>query len=219
MHESEKWKGSRSVVSDSSRPHGLQPTRLLRPWDFPSKSTGVGCHRLLRVVKKPPAKQETQIWSLSREEPPGRGHGNLLQCSWLENSMDRGAWWATVHRVAKSRIPIWVKWLTTIAIALQCLFASATHHQEKSATCIHAFPLSLEPPSHPRHPTPLGRHRALSWARCTAASPRYFTHGGVYMPMLLSQFVPPTSSPSPQALSLLLCLYSCPANSSSIPFF
>ena len=31
MHESEKWKWSRSVVSDSSRPHGLQPTRLLRP--------------------------------------------------------------------------------------------------------------------------------------------------------------------------------------------
>ena len=27
-------------------PHGLQPTRLLRPWDFPGKSTGVGCHRL-----------------------------------------------------------------------------------------------------------------------------------------------------------------------------
>ena len=48
MHESEKWKGSRSVMSDSSRPHGLQPTRLLRPWDFPSKSTGVGCHCLLR---------------------------------------------------------------------------------------------------------------------------------------------------------------------------
>ena len=37
-----------SVVSDSSRPHGLQPTRLLRRWDFPGKSTGVGCHRLLR---------------------------------------------------------------------------------------------------------------------------------------------------------------------------
>ena len=34
-------------MSDSSRPHGLQPTRLLRPWDFPGKSTGVGCHRLL----------------------------------------------------------------------------------------------------------------------------------------------------------------------------
>ena len=43
MYESEKWKWSRSVVSNSSRPHGLQPTRLLHPWDFPGKSTGVGC--------------------------------------------------------------------------------------------------------------------------------------------------------------------------------
>ena len=46
MHESEKWKWSRSVVSDPQRPHGLQPTRLLRPWDFPGKSTGVWCHCL-----------------------------------------------------------------------------------------------------------------------------------------------------------------------------
>ena len=50
MHESEKWKWSRSVVSASSRPHGPQPTRLLRPWDFPGKSTGVGCHCLLWLV-------------------------------------------------------------------------------------------------------------------------------------------------------------------------
>ena len=45
MHESEKWKWSRSVVS-----HGLQPTRLLCPWDFPGKSTGVGCHCLFPPV-------------------------------------------------------------------------------------------------------------------------------------------------------------------------
>ena len=31
-------------VSDSLRPHGWQPTRLLCPWDFPDKTTGVGCH-------------------------------------------------------------------------------------------------------------------------------------------------------------------------------
>ena len=48
MHESEKWKWSCSVVSDSSWSHGLQPTRLPHPWDFPGKSTGVGCHRLLQ---------------------------------------------------------------------------------------------------------------------------------------------------------------------------
>ena len=35
---------SPSVVSDSLRPHGLQPTRLLCPWGFPGKNTGVDCH-------------------------------------------------------------------------------------------------------------------------------------------------------------------------------
>ena len=44
MPESEKWKWSRSVVSDSSQPHGLQPITFLCPWGFPGKSTGVGCH-------------------------------------------------------------------------------------------------------------------------------------------------------------------------------
>ena len=34
---------------------------------------------------------------------PGEGNGNPLQYSCLENSMDGGAWWATVHGVAKSR--------------------------------------------------------------------------------------------------------------------
>ena len=48
MRESEKGKWSLSVVSDSSQPHGLQPTRLLCPWDFPGKSTGVGCHCFLQ---------------------------------------------------------------------------------------------------------------------------------------------------------------------------
>ena len=45
-----KWKWSRSVLSDSLGPHGLWPTRFLRPWDFPGKSTGVGCHFLLQGI-------------------------------------------------------------------------------------------------------------------------------------------------------------------------
>ena len=36
-----------SVMSNSVQLYGLQPTRLLHPWDFPGKSTGVGCHCLL----------------------------------------------------------------------------------------------------------------------------------------------------------------------------
>ena len=41
---------SRSVVPDSLWPHGLQPTKLLCPWDFPGKDTGVGCHFLLQGI-------------------------------------------------------------------------------------------------------------------------------------------------------------------------
>ena len=60
MHESEKWKWSLSgcllesytVMSDSSWPHGLQSTRLLCPWDFPGKITGVGCHCLLQCYHR-----------------------------------------------------------------------------------------------------------------------------------------------------------------------
>ena len=40
----------RSVMSDSLPPHGLQPTRLLCPWDFPGKNPGVGCHALLQGI-------------------------------------------------------------------------------------------------------------------------------------------------------------------------
>ena len=60
-----KWKWSRSVMSDSSRPHGLQPTRLLRPWDFPGKSTGVGCHCLLQNIIIKEEKSNTMFPNLA----------------------------------------------------------------------------------------------------------------------------------------------------------
>ena len=41
---------SHSVVLNSLQTHGLQPTRLLCPWDFPGKDTGVGCHFLLQGI-------------------------------------------------------------------------------------------------------------------------------------------------------------------------
>ena len=39
-----------SVLSDSLQPHGLQPTRLLCPWDSLGKNTGVGCHAPLQGI-------------------------------------------------------------------------------------------------------------------------------------------------------------------------
>ena len=70
MHESEKWKWIRSVVSDSYRPYGLQPPRLLRPWDFPGKSTGVGCHCLLWPWPQthPFSKQVVVVWVRLRKK-------------------------------------------------------------------------------------------------------------------------------------------------------
>ena len=41
---------NRSVVSNSLRPHGLQPAKLLCPWDSPGKNTGVGSHFLLQGI-------------------------------------------------------------------------------------------------------------------------------------------------------------------------
>ena len=63
---------------------------------------------------------------------PGEGHGNPLQYSCLENPMDRGAWRATAHRVAKSRT-----WLSTWctpqgsrgSLELDVGFNSATYFQ------------------------------------------------------------------------------------------
>ena len=51
----ENWKWIHSVISNYKRPQGLHPTRLLRPWDFPGKSTGVGCHFLLPAPVWPSA--------------------------------------------------------------------------------------------------------------------------------------------------------------------
>ena len=65
MHESEKWKWSCSL-----RPHGLQPTRLLHPWEFSRKSTGVGCHFplwfLTHLLLNPEGGSDTDLIPLSR---------------------------------------------------------------------------------------------------------------------------------------------------------
>ena len=57
------------------------------------------------VVKNPPANagDTGDVGSIPRSgRSPGGGHGNPLQYSCPENPMDKGAWWAAVHRVTKS---------------------------------------------------------------------------------------------------------------------
>ena len=55
-----------------------------------------------QTVKDLPEMQETHVWSLELERSLGKGNDNPLQYSRLENSMDRGAWLAIVHGVAKN---------------------------------------------------------------------------------------------------------------------
>ena len=81
VHESEKWKWSRSVVSDSSPPHGLQPTRLLHPWDLLGKSTGVGCHCLLPTSSLCLGKFQQALWNAYLTSGAGEVENETALCS------------------------------------------------------------------------------------------------------------------------------------------
>ena len=70
---------------------------FLKEYKLMEYNVFAGATLVAQMVKNLPAVQET--WVLS----PGEGNGNSLQYSCLENSMDRGAWQAIVHGVAKTR--------------------------------------------------------------------------------------------------------------------
>ena len=89
MHESEEWKWSHSVVSDSSRPHGLQPTRILHLWDFPGKNIGAGCHFLFQCMK---VKSESEVDQL---------------CPTLSDPMDCSPPGSSVHGIFQARVLEW----------------------------------------------------------------------------------------------------------------
>ena len=89
MHESEKWKWSCSVMSNPQRPHGLQPTRLLHPWDFPGKSAGVGCHCLLQCMK---VKSESEV---------------TQSCPTLSDPMDCSPPGSSIHGIFQARVLEW----------------------------------------------------------------------------------------------------------------
>ena len=78
-----------SVVSNSVRPHGLQPTRLLRPWGSPGKNTGVGCHFLLQCMKVESESEVTQL------------------CPTLSDPMDCSLPGSSVHGVFQATVLEW----------------------------------------------------------------------------------------------------------------
>ena len=79
---------SRSVMSDSMRPHRWQPTRLLCPWDSPGKNTGVGCHFLLQCMKVKSESEVTQSYPILRDPMdyslPGSSIHGIFQARVLE---------------------------------------------------------------------------------------------------------------------------------------
>ena len=73
----------------------LEYVRVSKNWGFPDGTE----------VKNPPANAGDARDTVSISGSgrfPGVGNGNPLQCSCLENSMDRGTWWATVRGIPKS---------------------------------------------------------------------------------------------------------------------
>ena len=78
-----------SVVSDSVRPHGLQPTRLLRPWDSPGKNTGVGCHFLLQCMK---VESESEV---------------IQSCPTLSDPMDCSLPGSSIHGILQATVLEW----------------------------------------------------------------------------------------------------------------
>ena len=65
-------------MSNSVRPHGLQPTRLLHPWDFPGNSPRLGCHCLLPSVGLRRTKWRTGLYFYPKHT---RGEGSFLLSS------------------------------------------------------------------------------------------------------------------------------------------
>ena len=117
MHESEKWKGSCSVVSDFSRPHGLQPTRPLRRWDFPGKSTEVSWHCFLPsdTLQLSESQQNHYIWEVCsanqwdalKTTMPTAGIGQQNG----HNTSSRQC--LTAEHVTQEHFKSWTDWATT----------------------------------------------------------------------------------------------------------
>ena len=77
----------------------------LNEYEFEQTLEGSGDSQVALVVRNPAVnvgdiRDSGSIPGSGRS--PGGGHGNPLQCSWLENPMDRGTWWAAVYGVAES---------------------------------------------------------------------------------------------------------------------
>ena len=76
-------------MSNSVQPHRWQPTRLCRPWDFPGKNIGVGCHFLLQCMK---VKSESEV---------------TQSCPTLRDPMDCSLPGSSIHGIFQARVLEW----------------------------------------------------------------------------------------------------------------
>ena len=67
---------------------------------------------------------------------PGGGHSNPLQYSRLENPMDRGVWWAMVHRVTKSWTHLHSPWTTSIILLVSLLVNEISWYMTNIHLCV-----------------------------------------------------------------------------------
>ena len=80
---------SHPVVSHTLRLHGLQPTRLPRPWDSPGNNTGVGCYFLLQCMK---VQSEIEV---------------AQSCPTLSDPMDCSLLGSSIHGIFQARVLEW----------------------------------------------------------------------------------------------------------------
>ena len=106
---------SHSVMSDSLRPHGLQPASLLYPWNSPGKNAGVGCHFPLQGSNLGLLHCRWILYHLSHQGSQGRAlppaaaaAQSPLQCPTLCNPMDFSLPGSSVHGTLQARILEWI---------------------------------------------------------------------------------------------------------------
>ena len=126
-----------SVVSNSVRPYGLQPTRLLYPRDFPGKNPEVGCHFLLKleVVKQEMARVNINVLVISELKWTG-------MCEF--NSDDHYIYYFGPESLRRNGVAIMVKkslkcstWMQSQKQKIDlCLFPMQTiHHHSNPSLC------------------------------------------------------------------------------------
>ena len=146
-------------MSNSQRPHGLQPTGLLRPWDFPGKSTGVGCHHLLRLSHCSCVQLFATPWTVAYQVPPSMGFSRQEYWSGLP---------LAIYYIFYSMCVLVTQSSPTLCDPMNCSMPGLpVHHQlpEFTQTHVHRVDDAIQPSHPPSSPSPpafnISQHQSL----------------------------------------------------------